>query len=192
MCRKGSKSYLSPLFWFQRFLSMGIGYVETVSFKNWPTLVLLFKNFVLDETFWGKYTLLSWDKCLWIVYEFRGFSKMFWEVKFKIQILRGKNWKKSQNVLFLFGLIVHSNDETAYYEYNHSFLSLLMSLQTNKNPMKWQELTLICLSDISLKNSGKFWNFRGLLQNSFDFCEKYLFPCKLLGLKKWAGIRYDF
>ena len=39
-----------------------------------------------------------------------------------LQLLRGKN----QDFLILFGLIVHSNDETAYYEYNHSCLSLML------------------------------------------------------------------
>ena len=38
----------------------------------------------------------------------------------------GKNEKKNQDFPFLFGLIVHSNNKTAFYWYNHSCLADLL------------------------------------------------------------------
>ena len=37
-----------------------------------------------------------------------------------------KKWEKNLDFLIILGLIVHSNDETVYWEYNHSCLSLML------------------------------------------------------------------
>jgi len=64
----------------------------------------------VEVTFRGKYFSLSRGKFHGIVNEFRDFF--------------GKS--KNQDSLFLFGLIVHFNDQNVYYEYNHSCSSLML------------------------------------------------------------------